>query len=169
MKKILCAFIMAALLSVATLNAQTAKFAHINTSELLSLMPDVKTADAELQTYNQQLEGQLKGMYEDYQNKIQSYQAQEQLLAEAVKQTKEQEILDIQTRIQEYQFTAQQSLETKKEELYSPILKKAEDAIKSIAKEKSYAYVFDTSPGGGVIYAQESDNIIGFVKTKLGL
>ena len=41
---------------------------------------------------------------------------------------------------------------------------------KEIAKEKGYAYVFDTAPGSSsVIFAQESDNIMPQVKTKLGI
>ena len=67
-----------------------------------------------------------------------------------------------------FQQTAQESIQKKKEEIYGPILKKAEDAIKEIAKEKSYSYIFDTSLGT-VIYAQDSDNILALVKAKLGL
>ena len=169
MKKLLSIVALFLVFSIADVNAQSVKFGHINTADLLAEMPDVKTADSQLQTFNSQLENQLKQMYEDYQNKMQTYQAQEQMLADAVKQTKEKEIVDLQTRIQEYQMTAQQSLENKKEELYSPILKKAEDAIKAIAKEQGYGYVFDTSPGGGILFAQESDDLMSLVKGKLGL
>jgi outer membrane protein len=59
-------------------------------------------------------------------------------------------------------------MQKKKEELYSPIIKKAEDAINQIAKEKSYSYIFDTSVGA-VLFAQDSDDILPIVKTKLGL
>ncbi|MBL0342412.1 MAG: OmpH family outer membrane protein [Bacteroidetes bacterium] len=56
----------------------------------------------------------------------------------------------------------------KKEEIYSPIIKKAEDAIKGIAKEKLYSYIFDTSVGV-VLFAQDSDDIMPLVKARLGL
>ncbi|MFN9882854.1 MAG: OmpH family outer membrane protein, partial [Bacteroidota bacterium] len=63
---------------------------------------------------------------------------------------------------------AQEKLQTKKQEIYSPILKKAEDAVKAVAKENGYAYVFDTSIGA-VIYAQDADDIMPLVKKKLNL
>ena len=81
---------------------------------------------------------------------------------------KAKEINDLEQRIQDFQDSAQQSLQKKKEEIYTPIIKKAEDAIKGIAKEKGYSYIFDTSVGV-VLFAQESDDILPQVKTKLGL
>jgi outer membrane protein len=59
-------------------------------------------------------------------------------------------------------------MQKKKEELYSPIIKKAEDAINAIAKEKGYSYIFDTSVGA-VLFAQESDDVMALVKAKLSL
>lgn len=47
-------------------------------------------------------------------------------------------------------------------------MKKAEDAVKAVAKEKGYAYVLDiTQPG--VVYFDGGINILGDVKAKLGL
>ena len=89
-------------------------------------------------------------------------------MPDAIRTYKEKELSDLGQRIQDFQQTAQESIQKKKEEIYGPILKKAEDAIKEIAKEKSYSYIFDTSLGT-VIYAQDSDNILALVKAKLGL
>ena len=107
-------------------------------------------------------------MTAEYQTKLQSYQSKADSLPDAIRATKEKELTDLGQRIQDFQQTAQESIQSKKQEIYGPILKKAEDAIKEIAKEKSYSYIFDTSLGS-VIYAQESDNIMPLVKTKLGI
>lgn len=168
MKPILT-LIYAMLFVFANIQAQNLKFGHINSAELLSMMPGIKTADTELQNYGKQLESQLKTMSEEYQTKVQDFQSKQTLLADAVKETKVKEITDLELRIQEFQQTAQQSLERKKEELYNPIIKKAEKAIQEIGKENNYSYVFDTSTGSGILYAQESDNLMEKVKKKLGL
>ena len=162
--------LIAVVFSFITLNtyAQAPKIGHINSAELLSLMPESKTADTELQKYGQSLETQLKTMGAEYQSKVQDYQSKESLMADAIKQTKEKEIVDLQQRIQEFQQTAQESIQKKKEELYSPILKKAEEAIKEIAKENSYTYVLDSSVGV-VLYSLESGDIGPLVKKKLNL
>ena len=159
-----------ALLLCVSLNAfsQSSKLGHINSAELLQLMPEIKSADSTLQGYQKQLEDQNQTMLNEYQGKVTDFQKNEATMPDAVKDVKQQEIQDLQQRIQAFQQTAQDKFQQKKEELYSPILKKAEDAIKAVAKENNYAYVFDTS-AGAVIYSQESDDLMGIVKKKLGL
>ena len=151
-----------------TLQGQTLKFGHINSADLIQAMPDTKVADSLQAKYRRSLEDQMKTMTAEYQNKLDAYQKQASTMTDAVKAIKEKELEDLGARIQDFQQTAQESIQKKKEELYGPILKKAEDAIKAVAKEKSYSYIFDTS-AGVVLHAQESDDIMAFVKAKMGL
>ena len=148
--------------------AQTAKFGHINSAELIQSMPQTKQADSTLKKFGESLDSQLKLMTAEYQSKVQSYQSKMDSMPDAIKSIKQQELQDLGSRIEDFRQNAQESIQKKKEELYGPILKKAEDAIKETAKEKSYAYVFDTS-SGSFLYAQESDDIMGMVKAKLGV
>ena len=140
----------------------------MNTQEILAMMPEVKTADGELQKYQSQLEGQLKSMGAEYQSKVQDYQSQEAIMADAIKKSKAKEITDLQERIQDFQQTAQESIQKKKEELYSPILKKTEDAVKEVAKENAYNYIFDTA-SGIVLFSSEATDVSVLVKKKLGI
>ena len=156
------------LLITFSVSAQALKFGHINSADLLAMMPEVKKADSSLQLYQKSLEDQNQTMITEYQQKVQDYQSLPATTTDAVKEVKQQEIQDLQTRIQQFQSSAQEKLQNKKEEIYSPILKKAEDAIKEVAKTSGYAYVFDTS-AGAVIYAQDSDNLMDLVKKKLAL
>ena len=156
------------LVAAGSMQAQTLKFGHINSTQLLSLMPETKVADSTLQKFGTSLESQLKTMTNEYQSKVSEFRANEATMAEPIKEMKAKEINDLEQRIQDFQDSAQQSLQKKKEEIYTPIIKKAEDAIKGIAKEKGYSYIFDTSVGV-VLFAQESDDILPQVKTKLGL
>jgi outer membrane protein len=151
-----------------TVNAQTLKFGHINSTQLLSSMPETKNADSTLQKFGTSLESQLKTMTGEYQNKISDFKSKEASMAEPIRDAKMKEITDLEERIQAFQESAQSSMQKKKEELYSPIIKKAEEAINSVAKEKAYSYIFDTSVGA-VLFAQESDDVMPIVKAKLGL
>jgi outer membrane protein len=162
----LVAFIILA--AASTTFAQNLKFGHINSTQLLSLMPETKAADTTLQKFGTSLESQLKTMTNEYQSKVADFRASEATMSEPIKEAKAKEINDLEQRIQDFQESAQQSIQKKKEEVYTPIIKKAEDAIKGIAKEKSYSYIFDTSVGM-VLFAQESDDIMPLVKAKLGL
>lgn len=149
-------------------SAQAQKFGHIDSGALLELMPEVKSADSILTKYQKSLEDSYNNMITEYQTKLADFQKKEKTMQEFEKELKQQELLDLQNRISNFQDSAQDKLQAKKQEVYAPILKKAEDAVKAVAKENGYAYVFDTSVGA-VIYAQDSDNIMPLVKKKLNL
>jgi outer membrane protein len=148
--------------------AQALKLGHLNSQELLASMPGTKAADQKLQEFNKTLESQLKSMSTEYQTKVEQFKSQEASMAEAIKQAKIKEIQDLEARIQEFQQSAQESIQKKKQEFYSPVLKQAEEAIKAVAKENGYSYILDTS-AGAVLYSHDSDNIMAIVKKKLGL
>ena len=114
------------------------------------------------------LEGELKAMQEELQNKYTDYQERKAQLSELLRSTKEQEIRDLDQRIQTYQQSAQQRLQDKEKELLQPIIDRAKQAISDVAKENGYTYVFDTS-AGALLYQQDSDDILPLVKKKLGL
>jgi outer membrane protein len=155
-------------------NAQQ-KFAHINSAELLQVMPDVKQADTKFQTFQKQKQGEIELMNSEYQKKLTVAQEKEKTLSEANKLTvgKELEVMgkelqELGKRISDTGEKAKQDLATKQEELYQPIFKKAQDAVTAVAKEKGYAYVFDVSQPG-VVYFDGGEDILNLVKAKLGI
>ena len=166
MKKIV--LFLACTLFVGSVFAQAPKFGYIDSRELLSMMPEVKKADTVLQAYAKSFQDQLESMGKDYQKKVQEYQAQDKTMTDAVREVKGKEIQSLEERIQTTQQSAQDKVAKKKEELYGPVLEKADKAIKEVAKANNYDYVFDAS-AGVLLYAKESDNILSLVKTKLGL
>ena len=163
----LLSVILCSVFSSSTLFAQV-KLGHVNSAELLASMPESKTADAELKKFGETLEGQLKTMTSEYQAKIADYQSKEALMAESIKQTKQKEIVDLEGRINDFQEQGQQDIQKKKEDLYSPILKKAQDAINAVAKENGFTYIFDASTGG-LLFVQEGNDVTPLVKKKLGI
>ena len=85
-----------------------------------------------------------------------------------IRTTKEQELSELQQRIQSYQQNAQKTLQEKEAELLQPIIDRAKKAISDVAKENGYTYIFDSS-AGTLLYQQDSDDIMSLVKKKLGL
>ena len=144
------------------------KFGHLDSQELLLLMPERKSAETELSNFAKSLDAQLASMGAEYQQMVQDYQSNEATYTDLVKQDKIKEVADLEQRIQAFQQNAQQSLQTKEKELLEPILKKIETAIDNVAKEGKYTYIFNKS-GGTILYAKDSEDVIGLVKKKLGL
>lgn len=161
-------------LAVDSANAQQ-KFGHINSADLLQAMPEMKTADANFQTFAKAKQTSLELMGAERQKLVTSYEEKYKTLSEANRAVLEKElttlgasIQDLEKRITDAQEKAQEELTTKRSELYQPVFKKAEDAVKAVAKEKGFAYVFDVSQPG-VVYFDGGEDLITAVKAKLGI
>ena len=89
-------------------------------------------------------------------------------MSDIIRQTKEKELADMETRIQDFQQKADSDLQAKQQELLQPLLDKAKKAIDEVAKENGYTYIFDAGVGV-LLYYEKGDNILPLVKTKLGL
>ena len=144
------------------------KLGYINSNELLSIMPESSAMQEELQSYAKGLESSLAAMQAEGEKKLTDYQQNEASMSDLVKQDKVRELESIQQRILEFQQNAQESLAAKEQELITPILEKARNAIEDVAKEGNFTYIFDASTGN-ILYAAESENILSLVKEKLGL
>ena len=144
------------------------KIGHINSNDLLEIMPERTKAAADVEAFAKQLEMQLKNMSAEYETKLREYQSQQSLMTEPVRQTKVQEITDLESRIQQFQLTAQESLQKKESEILKPLIDKARNAINTVAKEKGYDYILDTGLGV-VLFFDTGDDILPLVKKKLGL
>lgn len=167
MKKIVLT-LAACLALTAAVFAQAPKLGYINSAELLQGMPDVTKADNDLKVFAKAYQDQLETMSKEYEKKVKDYQAGQAAMSDAVKEVKAKEIQDLQARMESTNQSATEKVQKKKEDLYKPILEKADKAIKAVAAEKGYDYVFDSS-AGGLLYAKETENILEAVKTKLGV
>ena len=118
MKKLILVLIAMVTLSVA---ASAQKFGHITTDDIIQAMPETKAAQTALEAEGKKLEDQLQAMGVEYQNKVQAYQENVQLAdaapekwSLALRADKEQEIMQLQERIQRFQENAQQSIQQKR-------------------------------------------------------
>jgi outer membrane protein len=155
---------------VAAGHSQNLKFGHINSDELIQAMPEFDSATAKLEKFRKELVNALDLMTVELNNKNDAYTKEAKNLTDIVKQTKEQELIDLNKRIQDFQQNAQQQLQNKQVELFQPIYTKVDKAIKDVGKENGVLYVFDVAKGA-LLYFDEtkSTNIMALAKTKLGI
>jgi outer membrane protein len=157
-------FIFAAVACTSMLSAQ--KIAHLSLDSLVSLMPETKTAKDVAQTYLKNLEAEVAKMSDEFQKKYSDYMAGGDGMSDLVKKTKEEELTQMQRRIEDFRSQAQQDYQKKYGELTAPIMDKAKKGIEIVAKEGGYKYVFDTSMGN-VLYSEAAEDILAAVKKKL--
>lgn len=148
-------------------NAQT-KIGHINFNQLIDLMPETKTVSTSLQAYQKTFVDQMTTMNNEYQGKVKDYTDKRTTMTDAVRTAKENELTDMQKRMNDYQNNAQQQVDAKRQELGKPIIDKATTAVQAIAKEKGYAYVLDSSQIT-LLVSPDADDLMAAAKLKLGL
>ena len=151
--------------------AQNFKFGHINSDQVIQAMPEFDSATVKLQKFQKELVNALDLMQVELNTKNEAYVKESKNLSDIVKQTKEQELTDMNRRIQEFQTSAQTQLQDKQAELFQPIVAKVNKAISDIGKENGCIYVFNIGQGSPLIYFDEtkSTNLMPLVKAKLGL
>lgn len=160
----LCAFMLNANESLAQ------KFGYINSAQLLAELPEIKAADDQLQVYQNGLITKGQEMMKTLETNYQAYMAEAQSgsLSQVQQQQKEGELGQQQQEIQNYEYEVQNKIAVKREELYAPILEKVRKVIEEIGQEGGYTMIFDAS-AGGLLSADEGDDMLSLVKTKLGI
>ncbi len=110
----------------------------------------------ELQSAYEELTVTYNQLYEDYQKGLSSY-------SPTVKRTKEDELLDKQKRMAEFEQNAATLIQNRNSELLKPIIEKINKAIDKVATENGFTYIFDVSKGSVVFTSKDSQNITPLV------
>lgn len=150
-------------------NAQSVKIGHVDSGSILQIMPETAKVEQDLQTYAAELQAELQAMAAEYQNKLQDYQANQATMSNLIRQSKEKEIIDLETRIQEFQGSADMALQSKQVELLNPIIEKVQNAVNAVGQEKGFTYILDKTAGVVVYIGENAIDITSDVKAKLGL
>ncbi|MDD2634663.1 MAG: OmpH family outer membrane protein [Bacteroidales bacterium] len=147
--------------------AQKAKFGHVNSNAVFTLMPEKQAASDAIEAYAMTLETQLQSLNKELEQKYNDYMEKQETMSPSIKQMKEEEIVNLQQRIQAFQTRAQEDMQTKEIELLEPIYTKIQDAIKVVGEENGFIYIFDEATL--LYHSSESVDITPMVKTKLGV
>ena len=90
MKTLTRAFILFAFVAFfSATQAQTLKIGHIDSNEIMSIMPEKLTVENQLKEFEGQLETELRAMMTEYQTKITDYQNNLATMSNLIKQSKE--------------------------------------------------------------------------------
>ena len=143
---------------------------HINVDELLAVMPETQTAQAEIQKYQTQLEGDAQAMQEEYMTKMQNAQANVDTWTQLRLQKEQEELESMGQRIMAFNQSAQQELQRKQMDLMLPIIEKAQEAVNKVAADNGFTYILDASASKAVVvYLDGGDDIMPLVKAELGI
>ena len=150
--------------SLVTVNAQAAKTAHVDVSEIVSQMPAMLDAQKQLEKLSGTYDTEYKTMVEEYQNKLKKYEQEATTVTDAVNETRSKEVQDMQKRIVDYRDNAQKELQQKESDIVKPIMDKVKASIQKVGKAKGFQYVLNSE---GLLLA-DGPNLTADVKKDLG-
>ena len=152
--------------------AQTVKFGHVYSQEIIVLMPEYTKAVSEIQALEKKYQDEMQRTNEELTKKYQEFQqaVQEGNLPANIQERRQKEIQDMAERSEQFQQEAYQQMQKTSQELMAPITKKVEDAIKAIGQEESMVYVVDLSRTYiPFVNDKLSTDISAKVKTRVGI
>lgn len=165
-KTLVVAFLLISFASFAQSSDQPLKIGYTNVEYILLQLPESKQIESELKTHSTQLENQLKGKYNEYEAKLQAYEKGAATMDKTIREDKEKELMNLNNSIQEFQRSAQMSLQQKEKSLVDPVIAKIDKAIKDVAKENGYTYVISNQ---ALLAGPEDGDISPLVLKKLGV
>jgi Skp family chaperone for outer membrane proteins len=156
------------LLIVLTPALQAQKFGHVNSMEILLLLPEIAEADSVLAIYQEEILVKGDSMVDAFRTKYQQYMqdAQAGSLSKMQAQSLEAQLTREQQEIQAYEREAQNLIYQRRHLLYEPILNRVDELIKLIGEEQQYAMIFDTS-SPAVVFIQDSEDITQKILARL--
>lgn len=145
-----------------------AKLGHINFNKLIEQMPGQDTVKTAINNFAKQLQNEYQAMTAELETKLTDYQKNSSTMSAIIKSTKEREINDLQQRMQDFQNSANQEMDDYQSKLTEPFITKAKQAIKDVAKENGYTYIFNDVEGL-LLYTDNGDDIMPLVKKKMNI
>lgn len=149
------------------------KIGYTNVDYVLSQLPESKQIESDLKAYSSQLEAQLQSKVKEYEQKAGAYEKGAATMTDVVRADKEKELITLRNSIEEFQRNADASLQKKHQSLLEPVLDKLDKAIKDVAKENGYTYIFNSDAGFGttptLLFGPDEHNVSDLVLKKFGV
>ncbi|MBL7963031.1 MAG: OmpH family outer membrane protein [Flavobacteriales bacterium] len=168
MKKHVLTLVLALCTLAPALAQNPQKLGHIDRQQLMLMLPERKDAETKMQEFAKQLELRLKAMGAEYEQKRADAEGKVTTMTNTEKEVALRELQELEKRIMDAQNKAEEDLQKQEEELLAPMVKRTTEAIKAVAQENGFTYVFDSSVGI-VLYFERGEDLMPLVKTKLGI
>jgi outer membrane protein len=168
MKKLFLILLTAGSLLIAKESKAQLKLGYVNSTDVLLAMPESKTMEQTLKKKSDEYQAQLEKMYADYYKKVDDFTAEREKLSAPIQEIKMKDLQNTEKMLKDFEGTAQEDIQKMQQQLLVPIQEKAINAVKAVAKENGYNYIFDIT-SGALVVQPEGDDITPLVKKKLGI
>jgi outer membrane protein len=135
---------------------------------IITNMPGIDSIQNIMTKYSTELQNIGEQMAKEFEEKQAAFEklGTAANTSQAILKIKQDELMAMYKRIQEFSQSAEIDIKDKQVELLEPFQTKLSEAIKKIAKANNYNYVFDTSV---LRFYAQGDDLTEKVKAELGI
>lgn len=137
------------------------RIGYIDSNEIMNNNEDVKQVQISLEKEQRRLQSEMEDLIRQIDSLKQDYDRQRLLMSDSRKKEKEQEIIRIEQKAQQFQiekFGPEGEIYKMQNQLLKPVLAKIDAAIQSVGKKQEYDYIFD-AVAGAIVYALDANNV----------
>jgi len=148
------------------------KYAYIDSEYILGNMPEYVEAQAELDRLATEWQKEIEVQFTRIDSMYKKYQVESITLPANMKKKREEAIIAAEKEakdLQKKRFGKDGDLFKKREELVKPIQDRVFTAIDEYAKDRGYAFIFDTAGSMTIVYADPKWDINEEIMNKLGV
>jgi outer membrane protein len=134
------------------------RIAYVDVTAILDGLPDYQKAQEQLDQIATQWRQEIAAEQDKIKGMYSKYQAEQVLLSEEMKKTREEEIMVKEKEVRELQrqkFGPEGALFKKREELVKPIQDKVYLTIAQFAESKGFEFIFDKGSASGMLFASK--------------
>ncbi len=167
--KLFLKFLLLFLIPVSGLLSQV-KIGYVDSETIMRQLPEAQEAQRKVDVLIQQWQAELQKMRDEWKFKYDEYERRKLILTDEARAQMEKELSELDRKIADFQmqkFGPDGELYRKQEELVKPIQNKIFNAIKEVAVEEGFDFVFDKSGEILLLYANEKYDLTQKVLNKL--
>ena len=168
MKKFSCMILL--LMAFAIPSSAQMKIGYINSEAIMQQLPEAQDAQKQLDAISTDWQAELTKMQTDLQHKFEDYDKKKLVMSDKRRAEVEKELQDLEKKMVDFRtskFGANGELFTKQNELLKPVQDKLFKAVKDVADEGGYDYVFDKSSTTLLMSSNEKNDLTSKVLAKL--
>jgi len=152
-------------------SARSKKIGHINSVDILTVMPEFKQMQADVQKQKESYQKVMQSMYEEYDSKQKALQEISKTASstDVIVESKMQELQQLQQRITDFEDKVNGDLQKMQQDKMKPINDKYLKAVKEVATANGYSYVLDVVSGALAYFPEETNDVTDLVMKKLGV
>ncbi|PID87825.1 MAG: hypothetical protein CSB06_03445 [Bacteroidia bacterium] len=147
------------------------KYAYVDTDYILKKIPSYESANTKINNLSKKWQKEIEAKFKQVEQEYKEYQTEAAFLSAAMKKQREEKIIQLEkeaNKLKEKYFGNEGELYNKRKELVKPIQDEVYNAIKEVATESNYAFVFDKSGDMSLIYTDPRYDISDDILKKLG-